>query len=73
MEEGECVAPWLVFPEIPAGSIGWRMGGGEMAWDAFYQWYSGLTDQQATDYASRFPEPISWYGTYAMIREHPWN
>ena len=73
MDDGECVPPWLAFPEIPAGSIGWRMGAGEMEWEAFYRWYGSLTIGQAADYASRFPEPTSWYGTYALIREHPWN
>lgn len=34
--------PWLQFPEIARGSIGWRMGYGEAYLDEFHVWLAGL-------------------------------
>ena len=45
------------------------MGGGEMVWRTFYDWYAGLTDEVAADYARRNPEPGSWDGNYVMMRK----
>jgi len=73
MAEREPQPPWLVYPDIPAGSIGWRMGGGEDAYNEFYQWISRLSDAEAADYAKRYPEPRGWRGKYAMIRSNPWK
>ena len=49
------------------------MGVGEVLYDAFYQWFSGLSDAQADDFAAETPEPEEWHGHYAMIRAHPWK
>jgi hypothetical protein len=65
--------PWLAHPDIPAGSIGWRMGRGEEAYDEFYRWFSRLNDAEATDYAAKYPEPADWVGKYAQIRANPWK
>jgi hypothetical protein len=65
--------PWLARPDIPHGSIGWRMGAGEDVYDAFYQWFSRLTDEEAAMFAESNPEPATWQGHYAMIRAHPWK
>jgi len=65
--------PWLAAPDIPRGSIGWRMGLGEDLYDTFYQWFSKQTDEQAAEFARLNPEPEEWHGQYAMIRAHPWK
>ena len=65
--------PWIAFPELPAGSIGWRMGSGEDAYDTFYRWFSALTPEQAQAFERENPEPEGWRGTYANIRANPWK
>ena len=64
--------PWIVEPDIPAGSTGWRMGRGEDAYDAFYRWFSGLTDEAAQAVEAMNPEPSSWSGFYRNLRENRW-
>ena len=34
----EMLPVWLQYPEIPQGSIGWRMGYGEAYSSEFYDW-----------------------------------
>lgn len=55
---------WLVYPEIPQRSIGWRMGYGESyAWK-FNDWYDSLTLDEQIKYQTMFPAPHSWRGYY---------
>ena len=56
--------PWVVFPHIPAGSIGWRMGGGEDYNNQFGDWFAGLAEVSRANYMNRFPEPDGWDGYY---------
>lgn len=56
--------PWLAFPTIPQGSIGWRMGDGEtflMTWD---RWYRKISKEERIKYQANHPEPESWEGFY---------
>lgn len=56
--------PWIAFPDIPLGSIGWRMGGGEsflMIWD---KWYIKLSNDIRLQYQVNHPEPAGWEGFY---------
>ncbi len=71
--KGKTLPPWLVYPDIPAGSIGWRMGSGEDYYLEFYRYYSRLSEEDATDYAREYPEPRGWHGKYAQIRANPWK
>lgn len=57
-------APWEVLPEIPRGSIGWRMGPGEDVWIDWLTWLRALTSEQRAEYRTCHPEPESWTGTY---------
>lgn len=49
------------------------MGYGEDVYIKFWGWFSYLTDDEATEYARRFPEPEEWRGKYAQIRANPWK
>ena len=51
---------WLMYPHIPQGSIGWRMGYGENYGEAFFSWFSALKREEKADYEGRFPKPICW-------------
>jgi hypothetical protein len=65
--------PWFAFPEIPKGSIGWRMGRGEDFYNRFYRWFSGLNETEPTRFAESYPEPDEWKGFYEMIASQPWK
>ena len=59
--QGDLLPPWLKYPEIQAGSIGWRMGYGEtymMAWDI---WADQLNKDQLVEYFKKhLPLPLDW-------------
>lgn len=58
------VPPWQKHPEIPLGSIGWRMGYGEDYWAAFDEWFKRKTPDHRLRYARENPEPDGWDGFY---------
>jgi hypothetical protein len=49
------------------------MGAGEVVYDAFYRWFSRLTEERAARFAEQNPEPPGWEGFYALIRDNPWK
>lgn len=64
--------PWIVCPDIPPKSAGWRMGRGEEAYTRFYRAFSDLSPIEREEFAANNPEPEGWEGTYARIAAHPW-
>jgi hypothetical protein len=44
--DGIMVPPWVKYPNIPKGSMGWRMGQGEIYKDNFLKWYSSNSLQK---------------------------
>ena len=58
------IPPWQQFPEIPFGSIGWRMGYGEEFWDTFDAWFKAQTSAFQKNYSEEYPEPSDWRGFY---------
>ncbi|WP_459195698.1 NADAR family protein [Wukongibacter baidiensis] len=54
--------PWLMYPEIMRGSIGWRMGYGESYTMELYGWLDKLSEEENKAYEEMFPEPKSWGG-----------
>ena len=58
---------WVAFPRTPWGSIGWRMGSGEVYWHDWMDWFRGLQEQERAAFATRWPEPEGWQGFYAYI------
>ncbi len=59
--------PWAAFPDIPYGSIGWRMGHGEDYMSAFFGWVNMLSEKERTAYIATNAEPADWSGFYEMI------
>lgn len=51
---------WLMCPDIPNGSIGWRMGFGEDYQYEFYNWFNTLNKEEQEEYNKLFPEPKMW-------------
>ncbi len=58
------IPPWQKYPNIPLGSVGWRMGDGEVYWAAFNDWFKRKTPEQRRAYAVENPEPSDWGGFY---------
>lgn len=63
---------WIMHPDIPAGSIGWRMGAGEDYWDQWGAWYDDLSATDQAEYQELFPEPLTWAGFYSSD-DGMWN
>lgn len=59
------IPPWKKHPEIPLGSIGWRMGYGEDYWVSFDDWFKRKSHEHQKDYALKHPEPAGWDGFYS--------
>lgn len=65
--------PWRKYPDIPAGSIGWRMGSGEEYYNEFYRWFSGLSGAEQAAYSLANKPPSGWHNLYDTIINHPWR
>ena len=58
-----------MYPHIPNGSIGWRMGYGESYGDEFYRWFHTLSRDEKEEYNRKFPEPVCWsLSEYNLMR-----
>jgi ribA/ribD-fused uncharacterized protein len=59
--DNQLMAPlWLMYPNIPNGSIGWRMGYGEEYAMDFYSWFDNLKEDEKKNYMEMFPKPKTW-------------
>lgn len=58
---------WAAFPDIPWGSIGWRMGSGEDYCGEWRGWYCKLDELDKRAYKNQWPEPEPWKGFYDFI------
>jgi protein-tyrosine-phosphatase/N-acetylglutamate synthase-like GNAT family acetyltransferase len=56
----ELAPPWVVFPEIPRRSIGWRMGGGEWYLWTWSRWWQRLDAGTRAAYRTRWEPPEDW-------------
>ncbi|WP_416832050.1 MAG: class I SAM-dependent methyltransferase [Erythrobacter sp.] len=71
-EEGLLPPPWVYAPDIPRGSIGWRMGHGEDYWHVFFDWLRSLPPEDQERVKAKYPEPapetvrkgLPWQGIY---------
>jgi hypothetical protein len=62
--DGNMIPPWTVFPTIPFGSLGWKMGNGELYLIRFNVWFSKLDKMKKQEYVSRYPKPEDWKSFY---------
>ena len=54
------VPPWVKFPNLPYGSLGWRMGIGEGYMDEFLTWFKGCDDEVRDKLKSKYQGPGQW-------------
>lgn len=62
------VSPWIKFPNLPFGSLGWRMGDGEYFMDRYAAWYQSQNTQVRRITREKYPEPADWKGFYFRLR-----
>lgn len=55
--------PWIVKPEWPGNSMGWRMGG-EQYFFAVRKMYGELSPPEQAAYDRAYPEPPDWQGYF---------
>ncbi len=67
------LTPWEKYPEIPNGSIGWRMGRGEDYALEFFKWFKKLDTQKQNEFTAHNPEPEDWEGYYDAIKAETWE
>jgi hypothetical protein len=59
--DGNPPPPWRVFPEFPAGHLGWRMGPGEDYLDSWWRWVAPLPISKRRRYLEQLaPIPRDW-------------
>lgn len=58
---------WVEFPDIPWGSLGWRMGFGEQYWAQWQPFYLSLSAHDREIYRRDWPESDEWKGLYEFI------
>lgn len=56
--------PWLEYPELPFGSLGWRMGGGEGYLDEFTEWLYQQDQNSLDSFFAQYPPPDEWSGFF---------
>lgn len=56
--------PWMRFPDIHPGSIGWRMGAGESYLTEFHYWWSTLTRDERVQVELLHPATGPWAGWF---------
>jgi hypothetical protein len=66
--DGLMVPPWIKYPNIGEGSIGWRMGIGEHYKDTLYPvWWSRQPRPVRLRVRKQYPEPNWWSGYYKSL------
>lgn len=67
-EESLMIPPWVKYPNIPKGSVGWRMGiGEEYCHILFPTWWSRQTRKVRLRVREKYPEPAGWSDFYANM------
>ena len=63
-------APWEVHPEIPCGSIHWRMGPGEDVMVDWWQAMRALTHEERLAYRQQHVGPAEWTDWLDWVIKH---
>ena len=66
---GIMVPPWVKYPHIPFGSIGWRMGDGENYRYRFGEWWLSQNEDIRIQSKIAYPEPDEWPCFYAVLEQ----
>ena len=67
-EDDLMVPPWIKYPNLPSGSMGWRMGVGEQYSNNFIDWYKsnrGIIKKKVQD---KYTAEGKWKLFYINLR-----
>ena len=67
-DEGLMVPPWAKYPNIPLGSIGWRMGLGEDYLHRFMDWYKSSRGDVKKRVQDKYKAEGNWKRFYVNLR-----
>ena len=59
---GWIVLPWVKYPNLRQGSMGWRMGAGKWHISNFKPWWWQLAEAERASDRLAYPPPPEWYG-----------
>jgi hypothetical protein len=62
--------PWIFDPELPRGSIGWRMGGGQDDLAKWQKMFIALSPLLKKEYMEKYPAPAEWESMYQYLIDH---
>jgi hypothetical protein len=62
--DGLMIPPWLKYPGLPIGSIGWRMGDGEGYLDDFREWWKVQSEVIRANVRAKYPAIQGWERFY---------
>lgn len=65
--DGDPHPPWLMYPNIPITSMGWRMGDGEEYNSDFGAWVKSQARQQLAAYLAKYPVPHDWQPVWPQL------
>lgn len=65
--DGEPHPPWLMYPNMPITSMGWRMGEGEYYNEAFGTWLQSHPREKLAAYVAKYPIPPSWRSVWRAL------
>jgi hypothetical protein len=71
--DGLLPPPWMRYPRIPMGSIGWRMGQGESYLVEWWDWLDSLSEVELQQYQGWFPPPPTFQEFYSMDYEFEYD
>ena len=59
--------PWVFDPDLPRGSIGWRMGDGQDDLAKWQRMFIALSPDLKREYMNRYPAPVEWESMYQYL------
>ena len=66
-DEGLMVPPWVKYPNIHLGSIGWRMGSGETYWHKYVDWYKASKEETKKRVQDKYKAEGRWENFYSNL------
>jgi hypothetical protein len=59
--------PWIAYPLMARGSLGWSMGPGTYYWIEFKSWFGGMAPGARELFVRENAEPQGWTGFYSRL------
>ncbi len=66
-DDNQMRPPWAKYPNLPRGSMGWRMGAGEVYLEQHAVWWSRQSRPSRLQVRASYPEPERWAGYWLSL------